>query len=133
MQTKEPNLKVLLAGDVPPNPSELLGSPRMQELLEEMRKKFDYIILDTPPVNVVTDAVVISPQADGVLFVVRSGQSERRAVTRAVGQLKYAGAKLMGFVLGDVNDTGSSYSYRHYGYCGHYAESYETTGKGVKP
>lgn len=132
LDTKEPNLKVLLAGDVPPNPSELLGSARMQALLDDLRQKFDYIILDTPPVNVVTDAVVLCPQVDGALFVIRSGQSERGAVMRAVDRLEYAGAKLLGFVLGDVKESGHSYG--NYGghYAGHYAGDYAAARKGTE-
>lgn len=109
LDTKEPNMKVMLAGDIPPNPSELLGSSRMKALLDALREKFDYIILDTPPINVVTDAMVLCPQVDGALFVVRSGKAERGGVKRGVDQLEYAGAKLLGFVLNDVKEVGSTY------------------------
>ena len=123
LNTKEPNLKVILAGDIPPNPSELLGSARMKALLEALREKFDYILLDTPPINVVTDAMVLCPQVDGALFVVRSGKAERGAVMRAVDQLEYAGAKLLGFVLNDVKESGSTYgNYRGGHYAGHYSD-----------
>ena len=82
------NLDVILAGDVPPNPSELLGSSRMEKLIESLRENYDYIILDAPPVNMVTDACVLVPQSSGVLFVVRAGLSERGSVLRAVEQLE---------------------------------------------
>lgn len=108
------NLDVLLSGDVPPNPSELLGSARMSALLERLEECYDYILIDTPPINVVTDAVVLAPKSDGVLFVVRAGQTERSAVIHAVEQLGYAQAKLLGFVLDDVNTTGSNYGYGKY-------------------
>lgn len=113
------NLDVMLAGHIPPNPSELLGSARMSKLIDTLKQKYDYIILDTPPVNVVTDAAVTSRWADGVLFVVRANQSERGAVTHAVEQLGYAKANLLGFILNgvDAEATGySKYRYKRYGY-----------------
>jgi len=110
------NLDVLLAGDIPPNPSELLSSPRMQRLLEELRREYDFIILDTPPVNMVIDAVVLAPQCDGVLFVIRANRSERGAVIHAVEQLEYSKAKLLGFVLNGVDLENSNYGYGKYRY-----------------
>ncbi len=121
LSTREPGLSVMLSGDVPPNPSELLSSARMQKFLDAMKQTFDYIVLDTPPVNVVTDASILSPMVDGVLFVVRAGQSERTAVKRAVEQLRRADAKLMGFVLNGVENYGhNKYGKQGYGYA--YAE-----------
>lgn len=107
---------VLLAGDIPPNPSELLGSPRMERLIEDLRKTYDYIILDSPPVNMVTDAVVLAPKSDGVLFLVRANQSERGAVMHAVDQLGYANAKILGFVLNGVDMESGPYGYGKYRY-----------------
>ena len=108
--------RLILSGDIPPNPSELLGSARMESLLAHLRKRYDYVILDTPPVNMVTDAVVLASKSDGVLFVVRAGQSERGPVTHAVEQLEYAQAKLLGFILDDVNGDGTRYGYGKYKY-----------------
>lgn len=110
------SIDIILAGDIPPNPSELLGSARMEKLLEQLRAAYDYIILDTPPVNMVTDAVVLAPRSDGVLFVVRANQSERGAVIRAVDQLEYAQVKILGFVLNGVDLEKSSYGYGKYRY-----------------
>jgi capsular exopolysaccharide synthesis family protein len=109
-------LDVILSGDIPPNPSELLGSSRMSTLLTYLRKHYDYIIFDTPPINMVTDSVVLAPKSDGVLFVVRAGQSERGAVAHAVEQLEYAQAKLLGFVLDDVSGSSGGYGYNKYKY-----------------
>lgn len=112
-------IDVLLSGDIPPNPSELLGSERMKKLLDQMREKYDCIILDTPPINMVTDAVVLAPQSDGVLFVVRANHSERGAVIHAVEQLEYAQVKLLGFVLNGVELEKTSYGYGKYRYRKH--------------
>lgn len=116
VHTEQKGLDIILAGDIPPNPSELLGSMRMKRLLESLRADYDYIILDTPPVNVVTDAVVLAPQSDGVLFVVRANQSERGAIIHAVEQLEYAKAKILGFVLNSVDMEKTNYGYRKYRY-----------------
>ena len=112
-------IDVLLSGDIPPNPSELLGSELMKKLLDQMREKYDCVILDTPPINMVTDAVVLAPQSDGVLFVVRANQSERGAVIHAVEQLEYAQVKLLGFVLNGVELEKTSYGYGRYRYRKH--------------
>ena len=109
-------LDVMLSGDIPPNPSELLGSPRMKRLVEQLRTAYDYIILDSPPVNMVTDAVVLAPESDGVLFLVRANHSERGGIIHAVEQLEYAKAKILGFVLNDVDMEKTHYGYKKYGY-----------------
>lgn len=114
LHSEETGLDVILSGVIPPNPSELLGSQRMKNLLDDLRQKYDYIILDTPPVNMVTDAVVLAPQCDGVIFVVRMNQSERGAVFHAVEQLQYAQAKILGMVLNDMNMEKNGYGYGKY-------------------
>lgn len=113
------DLDVIFAGDVPPNPSELLGSARMKTLLESLQENYDYIILDTSPVNLVTDACVLVPESSGVLFVVRAGLSERGSVLRAVEQLERSHAKILGFVLNEVTRENGYYGYRKYGYQRH--------------
>ncbi|MDO4269920.1 MAG: CpsD/CapB family tyrosine-protein kinase [Eubacteriales bacterium] len=121
-----PNLDVIFSGDIPPNPSELLGSPKMQTVLEQLSEQYDYIFIDTPPVNVVTDASVVSRMLDGVLFVVRQRQSEKGSVLYAVSQLEFAEAKLLGFIFNGTHmDSSIRYGYgkykkykkyKHYGY-----------------
>lgn len=123
--TKIKGLDVIFAGNIPPNPSELLGSYRMERILQDMRKEYDMIVLDSPPVNVVTDAVVLAPQSDGVLFLVRANYSERGAVIHAVEQLEYAKAKILGFVLNDVETEANLFGYgkyrgKYYGRYGRY-------------
>ncbi len=127
-------IDLILAGDIPPNPSELLSSVRMQKLLEALKERYDYIVLDSPPVNMVVDAVVLAPQTDGVLFVVRAGSSERGAVIHAIDQLEYAKAKVLGFVFNGMTAESSSgygkYRYRQYGRYGYRRYGYGKYGYG---
>lgn len=104
-------IDIILAGDIPPNPSELLSSARMEKLLGQIKEQYDYIIVDTPPINMVTDGMVLAPQSDGALFVVRANQSDRNSVGYAIDQLDYAQAKVLGFVLNGVELEKSSYGY----------------------
>ena len=122
INSEEHGIDLILSGDIPPNPAELLSSARMQKLLEHLRTKYDYIIIDSPPVNLVVDAVALSTKCDGVLFIVRAGQSERGAVIHAMEQLAYSKANVIGFVFNGVtSETTSGYGkyryqkYRRYG------------------
>ena len=126
-------IDAILAGDIPPNPSELLGSGKMSRLLDALKERYNYIILDTPPINMVTDAMVLSPKSDGVLFVVRANQSERGAVAHAVEQMEYAKARILGFVLNgvDMENTAYGYSkYKRYRRYGKYGYGYSKYGYG---
>lgn len=125
-------IDMILSGDIPPNPSELLASARMQRLIDALRQRYDYIILDSPPVDMVVDAVVLSPLCDGVLFVIKADHSERGAVAYALEQLEYAKAKILGFVLNGIGpETGGygKYRYGKYGY-GKYRYGYRKYGYG---
>lgn len=107
-----PNLDIMFSGDVPPNPSELLGSDRMQQLIEEMAEYYDYILVDTPPVNVVSDACIIASLLDGVLMLVRKDQSRKDDTKRAIDSLRLTGAKVLGYVLNGVElDNKKNYGY----------------------
>ena len=107
------NWYVIPAGDIPPNPSELLGSERMQVLLERYSGIFDTIILDLPPINIVTDALVISKWTDGLICVVRQNYTDRRALADCMYQVEKLGVKFLGFVVTDAA-VGES-SYKSYG------------------
>ncbi|MBR1431532.1 CpsD/CapB family tyrosine-protein kinase [Ruminococcus sp.] len=109
-------LWLLSSGSIPPNPSELLGSETMQKLIEILSNKFDYIILDTPPVDMVTDALVLNPIIDGMLFVVRAGASDRRAIQHAIDQLEYTHTKILGIVFNGSDSASGGYGYKKYGY-----------------
>jgi tyrosine-protein kinase Etk/Wzc len=113
-----PNLSVLASGQFPPNPSELLGSPALREMLEEAKRSFDMIVIDSPPVLAVTDASVITSVVDGTIVVVRVGKSARDAVKRAVAQLRIVNGRVLGAVLNDV-DFRSGVYYGGYGYYYH--------------
>lgn len=130
LKTELSGLDVILSGSIPPNPSELLSSPRMQQLLDTLRESYDYIFLDSPPVNIVTDAVVLAPKCDGVLFLVRANRSERGAVVHAVEQLEYAKARILGFVLNGVDMENLHYGYKRYRYGRHSKYGYGRYGYG---
>ena len=107
-----PNMDVLLSGDIPPNPSELLGSERMIELLNSLRKQYDYILVDTPPINIVSDVCVVANQLDGVLLLARQGRTRKESLKRAVNHLNLTGAKLLGTIFNGVpEDIRTTYSY----------------------
>ena len=118
-------LDVLAAGDIPPNPSELLGSPRMEQLMKELESRYEYIILDTPPICAVADATILSKMASGVILVVRQGIATRENVN-ALEKLKVANAKVLGIVMtGAANEKTKSYSKgKGYGYGYGYADNY---------
>lgn len=107
-----PNLDMIFAGDIPPNPAELLDSDRMKELLDKLSKRYDFILVDTPPVNVVSDACVVAPYLDGVLLLARQGRSRKESLKRAVNNLNLAGVKLLGGIFnGAPHEIKTIYSY----------------------
>jgi polysaccharide biosynthesis transport protein len=119
--TEVPGLFILPCGPIPPNPAELLHTKAFGDLLEALCQRFDRILLDSPPVGAVADAVVLSTQCDGVMLVVRAGKIHRDIAKRTVRTLKSVNAPLFGAVLNGVNLTQSKYgeyygfSYRYYG------------------
>ena len=111
---------VLAAGDIPPNPSELLGSNRMKRRLEQLAEKYHFILLDLPPITAVTDALVATKIVDGIVMVVRNEHADTGSLNEAMRQLKLVGAKLLGFVYTCANSTAGGYrkkykyKYRYY-------------------
>jgi len=112
------NLSVLTSGTIPPNPSEMLSSKKMELFLSEAKKNFDFIILDTPPVVSVTDAQALSTVADGVLLVVASGQAQIPEVHKAIELLQYVKANIIGIVANKVKSVRRGYKYYQYYYYG---------------
>ncbi|MBE6638192.1 MAG: CpsD/CapB family tyrosine-protein kinase [Ruminococcaceae bacterium] len=125
---------ILPAGDVPPNPSELLGSKRMEKLLEAVSKDFDFIVVDLPPVNIVTDALVISPYIDGMIVVVKEGHTDRSSLNNCTRQLKLSRVKILGFVLSMAKDVYGSYGrYKKNRYYKYYkSHGYKESGEKKK-
>jgi capsular exopolysaccharide synthesis family protein len=115
----------LPTGTPPPNPAELLGSVRTPVLLDELRLLFDAIVIDSPPLNLVTDAAILGSRADGVLLVARAGVTERDAYQHALQQLDAVHARVLGCVLNDVDPRGNGY----YGRAG--ADAYYGTSRTV--
>lgn len=109
-----PNLDILFSGEVPPNPSELLASDVFANLIEEMSLRYDYILVDAPPINVVSDAAIIAKRVDGVLLLVRHTKSTKENVRQAVANLQMVNANILGYVFNGVEFTAKKY----YGYYG---------------
>ncbi len=128
VQTEVDNLYVIPAGYIPPNPSEILGSKRMTELIETLRKDFKRIIIDSPPVTAVTDATLLGRLADGVILVVRANDKARELVISGLEKFKAVGAHLLGTVLNAVNVGKDSYYYYQYHYY-YYGEDGEKKNK----
>jgi succinoglycan biosynthesis transport protein ExoP len=118
-----PNLDVLPAGTPPPNPAELLASSNMRDVLEQLRARYDHIVVDTPPALSVTDAVVLSPRADAIVLVIRSGQTTKQALRRSRDILMQVNAKVSGVLLNAVDLSSPDYYY-YYEYQGKYARYY---------
>ena len=102
------NLSLLPSGPTPPNPAELLSSQRMKDFLKAARERYDMVIVDVPPMLVVTDTQVISRDLDAVVLVVKQGQTQKLGAKRAVELLKMAHANLLGYVMNDVVSDGSA-------------------------
>ncbi len=126
--TSVPNLSLLAAGHIPPNPAELLGSKKYLELIEELKRRYDWVVIDAPPVMPVTDASVIAHTATGVLFVIGAEMTPRQSAQAAVEQLRGANAKFIGAVLNRVNVRRHSYYYAPY-YRKEYAKYYQRSAK----
>jgi succinoglycan biosynthesis transport protein ExoP len=118
-----PNLDVLAAGTPPPNPAELLASINMRDLLATLRQQYDHIVIDTPPSLSVTDSVVLSPRADAVVLVIRSGRTTKQALRRSRDILVQVNAKVVGVLLNAVDLSSPDYYY-YYEYQGKYSGYY---------
>lgn len=116
------NLAVITSGPIPPNPSELLGSTRMATLIQNVSQAFDIVVLDVPPILEVPDTQVLSAHLNGLVLVVREGQTRKDAIAQAVQALKISKTRILGFVLNDHDSKDAGYGYG-YGY---------TAGKGLQ-
>jgi non-specific protein-tyrosine kinase len=109
--TQIENLQLLTSGPVPPNPAEILGSQRMNDLLAMLRNTAEYVLIDTPPVIAVTDAAVLAPKVDGVLIIINAGKTRRDLAIKARDILKQVNANILGVVLNNAEIDKSSYAY----------------------
>ncbi len=114
-ETRVENLHVITSGPIPPNPAELLASKKMESLMEELKNMYDVILIDSPPVLAVTDALILSALVDGVVLVVRSKQTEIEAAQKAVELLDSSRAKLLGAILNSQDKNLSDKYYYYYG------------------
>ncbi len=117
-----PDLDILSCGVIPPNPAELLGSEKMLELLQSLKQKYNVILIDTPPIIAVTDASVLAPLVDGVLLVVRSGETQKDAAMHAYEQLHRVNANVLGVILNGLSASNSYGSYYYYQYHYYYGK-----------
>jgi len=114
--TAVPNLYVLTSGPLPPNPAELVGAHRMQEFLEAATTDFDMILLDSPPIVSVSDALALAAVVDGVILVVRAGAIPQDVVRRAAGQIEAVKGRILGVLMNSVNLKRDGYYYDYYRY-----------------
>lgn len=109
--TEVPNLFVMPSGPVPPNPSELLRSAKMDQVIDQLKGHFDMVVFDTPPVLAVTDAQIVATRTDGTLFVVPKGEVKKDQVRKSAELLKNVRANVLGFVMNKVEKNDDSYYY----------------------
>lgn len=122
-KTKFSRLTVLTAGPIPPNPSEMLGSLAAKKMFSDLRAKFDYVIVDSPPLLAVTDGAILAAEADGAIVAVRAGKTKRDQLAHAIGILRDVDAKVLGAAFTMLPTRGSgSYSYNYYYYGGSYGD-----------
>ena len=108
------NLEVITCGHLPPNPVELLGSENMEILIDCLKEEYDYIFIDSPPINTVTDVAVLSKLVSGLVIVVRFAQTTYEEIHMAVDKLKLVDSKILGFLLNDVKEKNSYYKKSYY-------------------
>ena len=110
-------LDIIPAGNIPPNPSELLGSIKMQKLLGTLEDYYEYILIDTPPVTVVSDAVILAKHTSGVIVTARQGIATQETIGETLNKLRFSEANVLGFILTNVkNEKYKGYKKGYYGY-----------------
>ncbi len=128
-----PYFDIMTSGPVPPNPSELLGSDKMSELLDKLSKDYDYIFIDTPPVNVVSDALVLAPKTEGIIYVVHDAVTTHDELQKALSGVEFADVRMLGIILNGTNRKKSRYRYLtgryYYKYYSYYGYNYAHKSK----
>ena len=113
------NMDVILSGPVPPNPAELLDTEAFEILVKEAREKYDYIIIDTPPIGQVIDAAIISQQTDGIIFLCAQASISYKFAQKQIEQLKKSGCRILGAIINKVDNEGKG---------GYYGKAYRKGG-----
>lgn len=111
--TLAPNMDIIASGDIPPNPSELLSSNRMTRLMEQLKRNYQYIIFDLPPITAVADALAVAKLLDGVVMVVRAGVTDQQILGDAMRQLELVNLRILGFVYRDAGSSSAKYGNRY--------------------
>lgn len=119
------NLSVLTSGKIPPNPTELLSSPRMDKLLDFVKEHYDCVFIDTPPVNIVTDATVFSQKATGYVIIVKTDTTNVPELKTTVSTLQGINANILGFILNDANSEKKKYYSYYRKYSRNYSYNYK--------
>lgn len=107
-------LKVITTGSLPPNPTELVGSRRFAELVHRARETFDYVLIDAPPVGMVSDPAIVAAQGDGVLLVLDAQKTRKASVRQSIRGLRTMGANVLGTVMNNVDASEGPYAYGRY-------------------
>ncbi len=131
ISTSVSNLDVMLAGHIPPNPSELLGSQRMRNLIDTLRKSYHCIVIDSPPITAVTDTIVLSKLADGIILVISAGNTPRQFIQSGLDQLRSVNGRIIGAVLNGI-DMGQRGANRYQYYYYYYADDESTESEKKK-
>ena len=129
------NLMIILAGQVPPNPTSLIQNDNFKAMIETVRGLYDYVIIDTPPLGLVIDAAILAHHSDASLLVTKAGEDRRRTVTKVKEQLEQSGSVFLGIILNKYDIHLDEYgSYGSYGVYGNYGKSEEKTkiGRGKR-
>ena len=123
-------LKVLLSGMIPPNPSELLSSKKFEELIDMLRKQFEYVIIDCPPLLPVTDAAIVSAKADGCVLIVHAGATKKPHFIGSRDAIKAVGSNILGVIINKIPESSLEYEYGYrYGYPRYYGANYRPYAK----
>ena len=131
VHTRIENLDLIPCGPIPPNPSEIVGSKKIKQFIDDLRKEYQHILIDSPPITAVTDAVLLSQVADSVLLVIRAGTIPKPVIQNAIEQLRTVGAHIIGGILNGVKAGRDSYYYYQYYYY-YYGDDGSKKKKGVK-
>ena len=133
VKSEVPNLDIIACGPIPSNPSELLETPRMDAFLNELRQRYDRVVIDCPPISAVSDPLVMGSKADGVLYVMKFKKIRREHARRSVQRIQDAGIQIIGVLLNDIDFEGrDSYYYSYYYYQNQYYSHYRSEPSGKK-